>query len=178
LNAPDLLDRGELDLAVGGFAAPAERFADLRLLTGGFVVVVRRGHAAANNQTMPLRAFRDYPHLIVSSTGEDTSFVDTCLAQQSLSRQVTLRVPLLAAAAALAQSDMIAILSESTARTFAQTAPLEVLALPFPSPQLMTAMMWHRRIDNVPAHQWLRDIIARVARAARASSSSTDSHRT
>src|SRR4051794_3155385 len=34
LNAPDLLDRGELDLAVGGFAAPAERFADLRLLTG------------------------------------------------------------------------------------------------------------------------------------------------
>jgi DNA-binding transcriptional LysR family regulator len=103
----------------------------------------------------------------LSSTGENTDFVDAALMQHELARRVALRVPLLAAAATLAQSDMIAVLSGSTARTFAQSAPLEVLALPFPSPQLMTAMMWHRRVDNVPAHQWIRGLIAEVARAAR-----------
>ena len=90
--------------------------------------------------------------------------MDAALAGHKLARRVSLRVPLLAAAATLAQSDMIAILSEGTARTFANSMPLEVLILPFESPRQVTAMVWHRRVDNVPAHQWLRALIMRVAR--------------
>ncbi|HEY4041003.1 MAG TPA: LysR substrate-binding domain-containing protein [Rhodopila sp.] len=164
LNLPELLDRGELDLAVGGFAAPAERFADLRLFEDDFVAVVRRGHPAAIDGTIRLHALGDCPHLILSSTGEETDFVDAQLAVQNLIRRVTVRVPLLAAAATLAQSEMIAILSSSTAHAFAGSAPLDVLSLPFPSPRQMTAMLWHRRMDNVPAHQWLRGLITRLAR--------------
>jgi DNA-binding transcriptional LysR family regulator len=167
LNLTELLDRGDFDLAVGGLAAPAERFFDRRLFHSDFVAVVRRGHPAAVDRTISLRALSDYPHLILSSTGEETDFVDAHLGRQSLSRRVKVRVPLLAATATLAQSEMIAILSESTARTFADSAPLEVLTLPFPSPQLVTAMMWHRRVDSVPAHQWLRGLVAHVARSAR-----------
>lgn len=167
LNLAELLDRGELDLAVGGLAAPAERFSDRRLFHSDFVAVVRRGHPAAVDRTISLRALGDYPHLILSSTGEETDFVDAHLGRQSLNRRVKARVPLLAATATLAQSEMIAILSDSTARTFADSAPLEVLSLPFPSPQLVTAMIWHRRVDSVPAHQWLRGLISHVARAVR-----------
>jgi DNA-binding transcriptional LysR family regulator len=167
LKLAELLDRGELDLAVGGLAAPAERFSDLRLFHSDFVAVVRRGHPAAVDQTISLRALGDYPHLILSSTDEETDFVDAQLGRHSMNRIVKVRVPLLATTATLAQSEMIAILSETTARTFADTAPLEVLTLPFPSPQLVTAMMWHRRVDSVPAHQWLRGLIAHVARAVR-----------
>ena len=169
LRLSDLLDRGELDLAVGGFAAPAERFADLRLFSDEFVAVVRHGHPATGEGAISLAAMGNYPHLILSSTGEDTGFVDTALAQHKLSRQVTLRAPLLAAAATLAQSDMIAVLSKCTAQTFARSEPLEVLTLPFQAPQLMTAMLWHRRTDSVPAHQWLRSLIVQVTRAARRS---------
>jgi DNA-binding transcriptional LysR family regulator len=166
LDLPDRLDRGELDVAVGGVAAPAERFSDLRLFDSGFVAVVRRGHPAAIDGTISFRALGDFSHLILSSTGEETGFVDANLARQGLARRVAFRVPLLGAAATLAQSEMIAVLSESTARSFAGLAPLEVLTLPFASPRLMTAMLWHRRIDGVPAHQWLRAVIARVARSA------------
>jgi DNA-binding transcriptional LysR family regulator len=169
LKVPELLDRGELDLAVGGFAAPADRFCDLRLFSDEFVAVVGRRHPAANDGSISLRALGDYPHLILSSTGEETDFVDAHLARHNLNRRVTLRAPLLAAAASLAQSEMIAVLSESTARAFADSTPLEVLTLPFASPQLMTAMMWHRRVDSVPAHQWLRSLIARVARTVKRS---------
>jgi DNA-binding transcriptional LysR family regulator len=47
LDVPVCLDRGELDLSVGGLAAPAERFLDCRLFYNGFAEVVRRGHPAA-----------------------------------------------------------------------------------------------------------------------------------
>jgi DNA-binding transcriptional LysR family regulator len=164
LNLPERLDRGELDLALGGLAAPAERFSDLRLFDNGFAAVVRRGHPAAIEGTISLNALGAYPHLILSSTGEETDFVDAELAHHKLARRVTLRVPLLAAAATLAQSEMVAILSERTARAFAGSAPLEVLTLPFASPRQITAMLWHRRLDSVPAHQWLRSLILRVAR--------------
>jgi hypothetical protein len=38
-----------------------------------------------------------YPHLILSSTGEETDFVDAALARHKMARRITLRVPLLAA---------------------------------------------------------------------------------
>lgn len=164
LNLPERLDRGELDLSIGGLAAPAERFSDLRLFDSGFSAVVRQGHPAAVGGTISVDDLGKYPHLILSSTGEETGFVDTQLARHQRARRVALRVPLLAAAATLAQSEMVAVLSERTARAFAASAPLEVLALPFGSPRQLTAMLWHRRVDNVPAHQWLRAFIVRVAR--------------
>ena len=59
---------------------------------------------------------------------------------------------------------MIAVMSERTARAFARAAPLEVLKLPFASPRLTTAMLWHRRVEHVSAHRWLRGVVLRVAR--------------
>ena len=75
-----------------------------------------------------------------------------------------LRAPLLAAPAVLAHSEMVAVVSASTARAFARAAPLQVLRLPFASPRLVTAMLWHRRHDDMPAQRWLRRVVLRVAR--------------
>ena len=166
LNLMECLDRGELDLAVGGLAAPAERFSDVHLFENGFAALVRRGHPASGAAPLSLRALGAHPHLVLSSTGEETGFVDIELARHGLARNVALRAPLLAASAALAQSDMIAVVGERTARAFARVAPLEVLMLPFPSPSMFTAMLWHRRLDDVPAHRWLRSVVVRVARTA------------
>jgi len=107
-----------------------------------------------------------FAHLDLSSTGEDTGFVDAALAERGLARRVAFRAPLLAAAAMLAQSEMVAVVGERTARAFAGIMPLEVLRLPFASPRLVTAMLWHRRLDDVPAHRWLRGVVLRAARAS------------
>jgi DNA-binding transcriptional LysR family regulator len=164
LDVAERLDRGEIDLVLSGLGAPAERFSDLRLFDAGFVAVVRRGHAAAIDGSISIEALAAYAHLILSSTGEETDFVDTELGRHGLARRVVLHTPLLAAAETLRHSEMIAILSERTAFAFARSAPLEVLALPFASPRQVTAMLWHRRAANVPAHQWLRGLVAQVAR--------------
>ncbi|WP_085984963.1 LysR family transcriptional regulator [Methylobacterium nodulans] len=167
IDLAERLDRGEIDLALGGLAAPGERFADRRLFDGGFAVLLRRGHPAERNETLDLDALGAFPHLIVSSTREGTEFVDVELARHGLQRHIALRAPLLATPAVLAQSDMLAVLGERAAREFARVAPLEVLQLPFVSPRLQTAMLWHRRFDDVAAHAWLRSIVLRVARAFR-----------
>ena len=165
LNVADQLDRGEIDIAIGGLAAPGERFADIRLFEDGFAAILRRGHpAASSGATITVEALANVPHLAVSSTGEGTGFVDEELAQRSLMRRIALRAPLLATGAVLAQSEMVAVLSAGAAREFARYAPLQVLELPFASPRLTTALLWHRRFDDVAAHRWLRSVVIRTAR--------------
>jgi DNA-binding transcriptional LysR family regulator len=164
LNIPDRLDSGELDIAIGGLSSPGERFSDRRLFEGGFGALVRRGHPAAVDGEISVEALSRYPHLALSSTHEEAAFVDDELLRRGLTRHIAHRAPLLSAAATLMQSDMVAILGERSAREFGALAALEALRLPFSTPALLTAMLWHRRFDNVAAHQWLRSVIFRAAR--------------
>jgi DNA-binding transcriptional LysR family regulator len=166
LDLADRLDRGELDLAIGAAAAPGDRFSDLRLLHDRYAVMMRRGHMAAVPGALTLQLLAALPHLIITSSGEGVGFVDEILAQHGLSRRIGLRAPLLATAAALLQSEMITVISERAAREFARIAPITVVPLPFPSPSLTTAMLWHRRVGAAPSHRWLRDLVLRVARTA------------
>lgn len=167
LDIHKLLEIGDVDLALGRLAAPGERFSDLKLFEDGFTALVRDGHAVAGNGEVSLEALGAFPHLVLSSTGEDTAFVDSELRRHGLFRRVALRAPLLSAAPALARSEMIAVISEHAAREFARAAPLQVLRLPFESPRLSTAMLWARRFGDVPAHNWLRRVVLDVAKTAR-----------
>lgn len=159
----DLLDRGELDLAVGYFAARAERFAVVPLLEDHFVVAMRRGHPAANRQ-LTAGAFAALLHLEISSTREDTSFIDAWLERAKLSRRIVHRVPYLSTARILSQSNMVATLSSRIARAFVQSEELHVAELPCESPRVALGMLWHRRLENQPAHRWLRELLQDVCR--------------
>ncbi|MDB5360301.1 MAG: LysR family transcriptional regulator [Rhodospirillales bacterium] len=166
LDLAEQLDRGDLALAIGATAAPGDRFSDVRLLHDRFVVLMRRGHPAEAQGALTMATFAAAPHLVITSSGEGIAFVDEALAREGLSRRVALRAPLLATWAALLQSDMIAVISERAAREFSRLASLTILSLPFPSPNLTTAMLWHRRVSGVHAHRWLRELVIRVAKTA------------
>jgi DNA-binding transcriptional LysR family regulator len=166
LDIAERLDRGDLDLALGSLAAPGDRFRDIRLFEDRFACLLRRGHPAiqADNK-MDARLLAELAHLEVSSTGQGTGFVDDELARVGLERRIVLRMPLLATAEILAQSDLITIMAERAARAFAARASLQVMPLPLPSPTLAIAMLWHRRMDDQPAHRWLRAVVRGVCRA-------------
>ncbi len=165
LNVPDALDRGEIDLGIGDFAATGERFSDLRLFEDGFAVLMRCDHPArAVDGMLNIEALADAPHLAVTSNGESTAFIDDELARVGRARRVALRVPLHAMPTSLTRSDMIAIITERAAREFARNFPLSALSLPFSSPKVTTAMLWHRRLNGSESHKWLRALVSRVAR--------------
>lgn len=166
LNVFDRLDSGEIDIAIGTFDAVGERFGSAALLEDHFVAVMRRGHPAGRGK-LSTSTFGALPHVGISSSGDDTGFIDRSLATRGARRRIALRVPYLSAGVILAQSDMVATLSRRVAETMVRGSALELRELPLTSPTVRTSMLWHRRLDGYPAHRWLRDLIVSVSCAFR-----------
>jgi len=164
LDIVERLDRGDLDLTIGSVDSPGERFATAPLLEDPFVMVMRRGHPASRRK-LSAAAFAALPHLEISSSGEDTGFIDRWLVASGLVRRIGLRAPYLSAGPILVQSDMVATLSRRIAQEFVRNHPLQIREPPYDSPRVRTVMLWHRRLDRHPAHRWLRDVILSVSKS-------------
>ncbi len=162
LNLPELLDRGELDVAIAALEPPADRFASRVLVEDRYVAVMRRGHPVAHKK-LDLEAFAALPHLVISSSGEDLSFVDAALGAAGYARSIALEAPYLSAGTILVQSDMVAVLGGQIAQEFRRAYPIELRDLPFKSPRLHAVMLWHRRFNDQVAHRWLRETMVSVA---------------
>jgi DNA-binding transcriptional LysR family regulator len=164
LDLVELLDRGDLDLAIGLLHEEGERFSHQALLVDEFVAVLGRGAPSSVDGTLSIERFAALPHLEITSSGDDTDFIDRSLAEHGLTRRIASRAPYLAAAQLLAGGRMIAVLRRRIAEQFVRTNPLELLTLPFASPSVETGMLWHRRLGGQPAHRWLRDMVLAVCR--------------
>jgi DNA-binding transcriptional LysR family regulator len=162
LDVPEMLDRGELDLAILGRQPSVNRFSSRQLIEDHYVAVTRRGHPIAG-RGLDLDSFAGLPHLVISSSGDDLGFVDTELAARGLSRRVAAEAPYLSAGALLTQSDMVAVMGRQIAEEFRHAHAIDLTQLPIPSPSLCSVMVWHSRFDDHPAHRWLRDAVHSVA---------------
>jgi DNA-binding transcriptional LysR family regulator len=163
LDVPNALDRSEIDLAIGALTERGERFSRKLLLRDGFVVVLRKNHPAANPARLSVEAFAALPHLEVSSVSHETEFINRFLARRKLTRRIALRAPILSVVLILIGSDMVAVLPRRIAEELTRSRPLTIRPLPHPSPEIETAMIWARRLDNQPAHRWLRQIVEQAA---------------
>jgi DNA-binding transcriptional LysR family regulator len=162
LEILDLLDRGDLDLAIGTYSQPGERFSHRALLKDEFVAVLGKNRLATQVGQLSIEKFADLPHLDISSVLHATDFIDEALARRKLSRRITLRAPFLSATRILASSDMVSVFPRRIAAELVRYRPLAIRPLPLASPVIETAMIWPRWLDNQPAHGWLRGIVAAV----------------
>jgi len=162
LDVPEMLDRGELDLALLGREPSVSRFSSTALIEDHYVAVTRRGHPIAE-RGLDLDAFAALPHLMISSSGDDLGFVDAELATRGLSRTVMAEAPYLSAGALLTQSDMVAVMGRQIAEEFRLAHAIDLTELPIPSPPLCSVMVWHSRFDDHPAHKWLRGAVLSAA---------------
>jgi DNA-binding transcriptional LysR family regulator len=161
-DIPALLDRAEIDLAIGTFDEVGERFAHAPLVEDSFVLVMRRDHPIARGE-LKGEALAGLSYLEISSGGDDSSFVDQWLGTRGLSRNITHRAPRLSAAAILSNTDMVVVLSRRLAEHWVKIYGLTTCKLPFASPTIRTEMLWHRRFDDQPAHLWLRELVQQTA---------------
>jgi DNA-binding transcriptional LysR family regulator len=158
------LDGGEFDVAIGTFDAVGERFGRTPLLEDRFVAVMRAGHPVGRG-TLTAESFGALTHVEISSSGDDTGFVDRSLATRGgRHRRIAMRLPYLSAGVVLGESDMVATLSRRVAEAMVRGAALRFRELPFTSPTVRTSMVWHRRLDGAPAHRWLRDLVVFVCK--------------
>lgn len=164
LPVHDMLDRGELDLALGPYGAQGERFSHRTLLIDDFVVVMRGEHPAARHKNLSMAAFAALPHLEITSIPFATDFIDEALAAEGLRRRVQLRAPLLSSVRILAASDMVTVMRRRIAEEVVRHRPLAVFPLPHAAPLKETAMIWPKWLDDQPSHVWLRDTIESVTK--------------
>lgn len=156
------LERGEIDLAVAARSIGSGRISSHTVFMDDYVAVTRRDHPHVSG-ALELEAFAKLPRVTVSSSGDDTSFVDTALAEAGLRQDVVADAPYLSLVVLLAMSDMVALLARRFAEAVAATADLMLTDLLFATPTVPCVISWRRHLEDDPAHIWLRRMVADVS---------------
>lgn len=156
LNTLDQLDAGTVELVLDTVKEGAERFKCVGLLEDDYVAILSADHPIADEPTLSLEHVKNLPHITVTSSGDDTLFIDDALAEHGLARHVWASVPLHSLLSVLIGSKALAVVPRRVALDFKSTSPLIIRPLPFISPRVSLSIIWHRRLDSDPAHRWLR----------------------
>jgi DNA-binding transcriptional LysR family regulator len=163
-NAIHLLDEGIADVAVGVLPGNEARILTSHLFTERFVCIARRGSSAAS----ALRSVEEFAaarHILVSPEGEEHGVVDVALAERGMTRRLGVVLSQMYAAPHLVanSNNLIATLMEGVVANSGFSHDLVVAAPPLELPTVDFHLLWHRRTDQHPAHQWLRACIAEAA---------------
>lgn len=160
-----MLDKGEVDLALGVFPDPPGNLVRTRLFDERFVGIGRADHPALQDGPLSLDAFAALQHALVSVRRDERGAVDAALAAVGLRRRVALVLPyMLMLPKILASTDLIAILPERAARSMTD----HVLA-PFDLPLNLSSwsvdMLWNPAARSDQATAWLRSLVVQTARS-------------
>jgi DNA-binding transcriptional LysR family regulator len=161
----DQLDAGGMDVALSALVDGGERFRCVRIMDDDYVVLLDKAHAAAREPEMSAERLAEIPHISITSTGDDISFIDEALEARGLTRKIGTRVPFLSIVLMLIDSNLLAVVPRRVGVGLARVCEVVVKELPFASPRIGLSMIWHRRVDNNAGHRWLRGMIKASARA-------------
>jgi DNA-binding transcriptional LysR family regulator len=152
------LDRGDIDVALAVLPDAPSTIKRAALFEERYLSLVSARHPAIKKK-LTLALFLEYPHLLITHIGDLKGVVDRLLDERGLKRHVAMSLPYqLAAPAIIADTDMIATMSERVARLSAWPG-VRAFPVPIEFPSFRETMLWHRRSDNDPAHAWLRGLI-------------------
>jgi DNA-binding transcriptional LysR family regulator len=164
INALGLLDRNEIDFAIGYHTDWPERFGGQVLFTETYVCVMRRGHPLARDR-ITVEEFAAARHLLVTITGEPVGFVDRLLRRHGLTRHIAMTAnQFLVAPLIIQNSDMIMTLALRTAERFAEINKLHIVPVPLEPDPIDLTLLWHKELIRHPAHEWMRSMLAEICR--------------
>jgi len=157
-SAKTALLNGSTDIAVSVFPQVEEELYCKTLLEEEYVVAMREQHPAAAN--FDIDGWLAYPHIVVSGKGENTTPVDTALAQRGLTRRVGLVLPnFQMVPPLLASSDLMALLPS---RVVPLTQGITALPLPVPVAGFPLHIAWHQRRSQDIALQHVAEILGQL----------------
>jgi DNA-binding transcriptional LysR family regulator len=160
----DQLDGGVVELALCTLVEGGDRFKCVGLLEDEYAVILSNDHPDVVASTLSIERFSALPHITITSSGDDAQFIDEALADRGLARLVSAKVPLHSLVSVLIGSQALAVVPRRVASDLITHCPLTIRELPFPSPRVRLSMLWHRRLDNHPAHRWLRETARAVVK--------------
>ncbi len=164
---PEMLDRGEMDVALGVFPSPPQRAVIKPLFEERFVGIARADHPAIRHGSIDAPSFAGLPHALVTLRRDATGALDEALAKLGLKRQVVLTMPYaLALPAVLQASDLVAAVASRQAARMLSDGAIQQFDLPVATPAWTVSMLWSASSRNDRAAAWLREAMATCAKSA------------
>ncbi|AMB88075.1 LysR family transcriptional regulator [Pseudomonas agarici] len=184
LDLAEQIDLGRIDVAIGTFSRVPERLRTAPVLFQKEVFICSSSHPIGS-APLRLQDVVEYSLAVVSLEGYgdgalngyilerglarqaqmyDRQALELALAESELSVRKQVIVPhFLALPMLLEQGELLAIVPEPLARTFARTLGLMIKPLPYPVARQQVDMAWHGSNDDNPAQRWLRGQIYAAA---------------
>ena len=178
------LQTGRIDVAIGGFGAPAPRFEKEVLFQETTVWALRKDHPAARAESLTLKALADIPHVILAGADEDRAIdgrvsegglerlviwddaaaLDKALSERGWRRTIGLTTQDAVSALAIAsRTDMAALAPRRLALTFAGPLGLKLFEPPYRSPPAPIEALWRHDLSQSPPIEWLRGRLREAA---------------
>ena len=164
----EALDADRLDIAIGLItegqthhkARPLYRYGYLCLFNSELVKV---------DTPISLEDYLSYPHIMTSLTRSARGVVDDALEAIGKERTLAATTPRFMTVPFLVQSSpVITTMVDELAIRFAKLLGLTTSPVPVEVPDFTISMVWHASYDQDPAHRWMRDCLASIARDAAA----------
>lgn len=168
----EALERGEADLVVGLVADAPGTLHISRLLEMAPVCIAATDHPQIQG-VLTLEQYAAAAHAAMSFGRADLPYIseralDDRLADLGVTRNKMLETySVLAVAAMVARTDLIATVPRELALRAAQSQPLQVLPLPFEHRPTQLSMLWHSRSQGDVAHEWMRAALRKICKAER-----------
>ncbi|PRQ05077.1 LysR family transcriptional regulator [Enhygromyxa salina] len=159
------LEAGSLDLYVSPRFRSAAGVVWTPLHEDTYSCVVWAEHAS---RRLSLSRYVKLEHVLVAPGERPGGVVDRTLAEQGLSRRVSVQVPTFSSVPyLLVGTQRVATLPSRIAARFVEVHPLRVLEPPIELPPVVLHLGWHELHRSDPGHAWLREQLISVAREAR-----------
>jgi len=166
------LANGELDMVLT--AGRSETYLSLNrgmirvgMYVHRFVCIVRKDHPVLQGDVWDAATYAALPHIFVTPSGEPRSAVDDAIEKLGLPRPHVLTLPADGSVETMvANTDLVATMSEGFARQAVRNGRVAILNLPFECPASDAFLWWHARYQMDPAHAWWRSKVSAAVRRA------------
>ncbi|MBC9177524.1 LysR family transcriptional regulator [Pseudoroseomonas ludipueritiae] len=166
VNAMQMLEADEAQMALGMLPEPPALYTRLRLLPEAFLVLMRPEHPLAGEE-LTVESFARFPHLLHSPNGSREGALDQPMRVAGHARRIGAVVAHLSAVPAiLGETDMVMALSARLARHMAAAHGLALRPCPVETRHTRLSLIFHRRFEADQGHAWLRRLLLSVARDA------------
>lgn len=191
-NLAEQIDLGQIDAAVGTFSHKAARFQSRTLFDCDDVLITRSSHRLG---PLSLKSLSQLSIVAISVHGENNDLLEGLVSERGLCRRsemydraalerglsatghngrIVVSLPhFLALSTFLEQSELVAIVPRPLAASMVRTQPLEIHELPYASSSVEVSALWHERMTNDAAQQWLLSTLSRATEHLRCPSDGT-----
>ena len=160
------LETGEIDFRLGWLEKPPPTLRSAQLYRDHLVCVARKDHPVIRGH-ISLEQFMQHAHarLEVAPHGMSGRVIDEAVARAGGKLHVAMLAQNYGAVLnTVAQSNLIAMVSERMLKSNRNPLALQILEPPLKLPEMRVNLFWHERTHKDPRHRWFRQLITTVAR--------------